>query len=77
MESKMSDSSKLLVKLLVFCLQEVVDLAKLVHQSHHLQECKANNHMFQYSIFKHCTKCIQDTFYVTNIQVGTWLSCDI
>nr|XP_029117887.1 LOW QUALITY PROTEIN: protein SWEETIE [Elaeis guineensis] len=71
MESKMGDSSKLFAKILVFCLEEVVALARLVHQSHHLQEYKANNHMLLFSIFKHCTKCVRDTFYVTNIQIQT------
>ncbi|EHA8592472.1 putative protein SWEETIE [Cocos nucifera] len=71
MESKMGDSSKLLAKILVFCLEEVVALARLVHQSHHLQEYKANNRMLLFSIFKHCTKCVRDTFYVTNIQIQT------
>ncbi|XP_038985409.1 protein SWEETIE isoform X2 [Phoenix dactylifera] len=71
MESKISDSSKLLAKILVFCLEEVVALARLVHQSHHLREYKANNHMLLFSVFKLCTKCVRDTFYVTNIQIQT------
>ncbi|KAL6603995.1 hypothetical protein ACP70R_044356 [Stipagrostis hirtigluma subsp. patula] len=65
LENKISDSYKLLAKLLFFCLGEAISIAKLVYEIGYLSE----NDELIWGSFKHCIHMIQGSLYSTNIQV--------
>ncbi|XP_072983205.1 protein SWEETIE isoform X2 [Typha latifolia] len=69
LENKMSDSYKLVAKIFVFSLEEIVALAKLVHVSDYLRQKEANGHVLMSIMFRHCIESISAAFHDANIQV--------
>lgn len=67
LENKTSDSCKLLAKMLLFCLIETTDLAKLIHG--YLSENESRNGALIWGSFKHCVQVIQGSLHSTNVQV--------
>ncbi|XP_020259958.1 HEAT repeat-containing protein 5B [Asparagus officinalis] len=71
MENKTSDSSRVLGKILSFCLEEFVALTKLVHETLYCGRRKEKNHILLFAIVSHCTRCMRDTLNEENTQVQT------
>ncbi|KAK3132983.1 hypothetical protein QOZ80_6AG0530430 [Eleusine coracana subsp. coracana] len=67
LENKTSDSCKLLAKLLLFCLLEATDLAKLVHG--YLSENESSNEALIWGSFRHCVQVIEGSLHSSNLQV--------
>ncbi|TKV98793.1 hypothetical protein SEVIR_9G583700v4 [Setaria viridis] len=69
LENKISDSYKLLAKILLFCLGEAIVFAKLVHEIGYLSENGSSNDVIGWSSFRQCIQVIQGSLHSTNIQV--------
>lgn len=69
LENKISDSYRLLAKILFFCLGEAIALAKLVHEIGY----GTNNDVIMWGSFRHCIQLIQGALCSTGIQVDNWL----
>ncbi|KAF2926977.1 hypothetical protein DAI22_06g168100 [Oryza sativa Japonica Group] len=68
LDNKISDSYKLLAKILYFCLGEAIALAKLVDEiGYHGENCTSNELMS--GSFRHCTQVVQASLCSTTIQV--------
>ncbi|KAG8094444.1 hypothetical protein GUJ93_ZPchr0012g20299, partial [Zizania palustris] len=68
LDEKISDSYKLLVNILYFCLGEIIALAKLVDEiGYHDENCVSNELMW--GNFRHCIQVIQASLCSTTIQV--------
>ncbi|XP_009403181.3 protein SWEETIE isoform X2 [Musa acuminata AAA Group] len=68
-DNRINESCKLLMKILVFYLEETISLARLVHEIKLLGQNSAINDIIWISIFKSCTNCISDIILNNNIQV--------
>lgn len=68
-DNRINESSKLLAMILVFCLEETVALARLVHEAQHLSENSAIDGMLFCSIVNNCTNCISNIILTNSIQV--------
>ncbi|TVU08978.1 hypothetical protein EJB05_42408 [Eragrostis curvula] len=66
LEDKTSDSCKLFAKMLLCCLVEAIDIAKLVHG--YLSENESSNDAHIWGSFRHCVQVIQGSLHSTNIQ---------
>jgi hypothetical protein len=73
LENKISDSYRLLAKILFFCLGEVISLAKLVYEIGFLTENGTKNDVHMWDSFGHCIHVIQKSLCSTNLQVSNWL----
>jgi len=69
LENKISDSYKLLAKILHFCLGEATVFAKLVHEIGNLSENGSSNNVLLWGSFRQCAQVIQGSLHSTNIQV--------
>ncbi|KAF7096581.1 hypothetical protein CFC21_098502 [Triticum aestivum] len=69
LENKISDSYRLLAKILFFCSGEVIALAKLVHEIEFLNENGSKNDVYMCGSFRHCIHVIQGSLRSTNMQV--------
>ncbi|XP_044958991.1 protein SWEETIE isoform X1 [Hordeum vulgare subsp. vulgare] len=69
LENKISDSYRLLAKILFFCSGEVIALAKLVHKIEFLNENGTKNDVHMCDSFRHCIHIIQGSLHSTNMQV--------
>ncbi|RLM55986.1 HEAT repeat-containing protein 5B isoform X5 [Panicum miliaceum] len=69
LENKISDSYKLLAKILLFCLGEATVFAKLVHEIGNLSENGSSNDVLLWGSFRQCVQVIQGSLHSTNIQV--------
>uniref|UniRef100_A0ACD6A9T3 Uncharacterized protein n=1 Tax=Avena sativa TaxID=4498 RepID=A0ACD6A9T3_AVESA len=69
LENKISDSYRLLVKILFFCFGEVIALAKLVYEIGFLTENGTKNDVHMWGTFRHCIHVIQESLCSTNLQV--------
>ena len=69
LENKISDSYKLLAKILLFCLGEATVFAKLVHEIGNLSENGSSNNVLLWGSFRQCAQVIQGSLHSTNIQV--------
>ncbi|XP_039805913.1 protein SWEETIE-like isoform X1 [Panicum virgatum] len=69
LENKISDSYKLLAKILLFCLGEATVFAKLVHEIGNLSENGSSNDVLLSGSFRQCTQVIQGSLHITNIKV--------
>jgi hypothetical protein len=69
LENKISDSYKLLTKILLFCLGEATALAKLVPEIVYQSEKLSNNDVLLWGSFRLCIQVIQGSLRSTNIQV--------
>ncbi|XP_047080825.1 protein SWEETIE isoform X2 [Lolium rigidum] len=69
LENKISDSYRLLAKILFFCLGEVISLAKLVYEIGFLTENGTKNDVHMWDSFGHCIHVIQKSLCSTNLQV--------
>ncbi|XP_042445912.1 protein SWEETIE isoform X2 [Zingiber officinale] len=68
-DDRINESSKLLAMILVFCLEETVALARLVHEAQHLSENSAIDGMLFCSIVHNFTNCISNIISTNNMQV--------
>jgi hypothetical protein len=73
LENKISDSYKLLAKILLFCLGEATVFAKLVHEIGNLSEFGSSNDLLLWGSFRHCVQVIQCSLHSTDIQVDNYL----
>ena len=73
LENKISDSYKLLAKILHFCLGEATVFAKLVHEIGNLSENGSSNDVLLSGSFRQCTQVIQGSLHITNIKVDNYL----
>lgn len=73
LENKISDSYRLLAKILFFCSGEVIALAKLAHEIESLTENGTENDVHMCGSFRHCIHVIQGSLRSTNMQVPSWL----
>lgn len=69
LENKRSASRKLLQMKLVFCVEQTITFAKLVHEIQCLGKSKGSDPIY-FTLFKYCTKCIQTLLTDSNIQVN-------
>ncbi|KAL6876470.1 hypothetical protein ACP4OV_013042 [Aristida adscensionis] len=69
LDNKISDSCKLLAKILIFCLGEVIAIAKLVHEIGGLSDNESSNDVVIWGSFRHCVQVIQGSLHSTNVQV--------
>ncbi|XP_021304666.1 HEAT repeat-containing protein 5B isoform X2 [Sorghum bicolor] len=69
LENKISDSYKLLTKILLFCLGEATALAKLVPEIVYQSENVSNNDVLLWGSFRLCVQVIQGSLRSTNIQM--------
>uniref|UniRef100_A0A0E0LC01 HEAT repeat-containing protein 5B n=1 Tax=Oryza punctata TaxID=4537 RepID=A0A0E0LC01_ORYPU len=68
LDNKISDSYKLLAKILYFCLGEAIALAKIVDEiGYHGENCTSNE--LTSGSFRHCTQVVQALLCSTTIQV--------
>jgi hypothetical protein len=74
LENKISDSYKLLNKILLFCLGEATALAKLVPEIIYRSENVSNNDVLLWGSFRLCVQVIQGSFRSTNIQVYNYFT---
>ncbi|WVZ80108.1 hypothetical protein U9M48_027611 [Paspalum notatum var. saurae] len=56
LENKISDSYKLMAKMLLFCLGEATALAKLVHETGYLSENGSSNDVLLWGSFRQCVQ---------------------
>ncbi|XP_042449151.1 protein SWEETIE-like [Zingiber officinale] len=68
-DDRINESSKLLAMILVFCLEETVALARLVHEAQQLSENSAIDGMLFCSIVHNFTNCISNIISTNNMQV--------
>lgn len=73
LENKISDSYKLLAKIILFCLDEATALAKLVQEIVYQSENGSNNDVLLWGSFRQCVQVIQGSLRSTNIQVENCL----
>jgi hypothetical protein len=73
LENKISDSYKLLAKMLLFCLGEAIVFAKLIHEIGYPSEMGNCNDVIGWGSFRQCIQVIQGSLHSTNIQVGNCL----
>ncbi|XP_062179055.1 protein SWEETIE-like isoform X2 [Phragmites australis] len=69
LENKISDSYKLLARILLFCLGESTALAKLLHEIGYRSENGSSNDLLIWGSFRHCVQVIQVSLHSNNIQV--------
>ncbi|KAM0896259.1 hypothetical protein ACQ4PT_023313 [Festuca glaucescens] len=69
LENKISDSYRLLAKILFFCFGEVIALAKLVCEIGFLTENGTKNDVHMWDSFGHCIHVIRGSLCSTNLQV--------
>ncbi|CAM0910461.1 unnamed protein product [Alopecurus aequalis] len=69
LENKISDSYRLLAKILFFCFGEIIALAKLVYEIGYLTENGTKNDGHMWDSFRHCIHVIQGSLCSTNLQV--------
>ncbi|XP_006656123.1 protein SWEETIE isoform X2 [Oryza brachyantha] len=68
LDNKISDSYKLLAKILYFCLGEAIALAKLVDEIGYQGENCTSNELMS-GCFRHCTQVVQASLCSTSVQV--------
>ncbi|CAN6221242.1 unnamed protein product [Urochloa humidicola] len=68
LENKISDSYKLLAKIILFCLGEATIFAKLVHEIGYLTENGSSNDVLLWGSFRQCIQVIQGSLHSSNIQ---------
>ncbi|CAL5053041.1 unnamed protein product [Urochloa decumbens] len=69
LENKISDSYKLLAKILLSCLGEATVFAKLVHEIGYLRENGSSNDVLLWGSFRQCIQVIQGSLHSSNTQV--------
>uniref|UniRef100_J3MEI1 Uncharacterized protein n=1 Tax=Oryza brachyantha TaxID=4533 RepID=J3MEI1_ORYBR len=68
LDNKISDSYKLLAKILYFCLGEAIALAKLVDEIGYQGENCTSNELMS-GCFRHCTQVVQASLCSTSVQI--------
>lgn len=76
-ENKLDDQSKLLGKILFFCLEEAASVAKLVYETQIFKIYEERYQLSLFSIFRLCLRCIQDAICDSNRQVFQSFSGDL
>lgn len=71
-----SNLRRLLQTKLVFSLEQTILFAKSIYDSEFLEQ-NGDRSPFYYTMFKHCTKCIQTVLSDSNIQVYSSFVCNI
>lgn len=62
---------------LVFSLEQILLFAKLIHDMEFLEQDGDRGRPVYFTMFKHCTKCIQTVLSDSNIQVNSSFACNI